>query len=245
MVHEGANRSDSGDIVVAEECGEIDAALDEFVGGLEAEFRRGDAELQLNNKLWGYDQLEIAGDGHEAIPAIVGVGAVAAASHEGDFTVTELVEMTERKFGSALLVEYDVGDAFDFAMASDDDGGENAEAFFERGVDKDKAFDRAIHEEARVLFDEVGFAAVTRSEVEVALFNEMLFNAAEHLHGIAVTEFGDENADREGLSLAQRAREKTGAVVEFSGRFCNAITGFLRNGSDSGRVVQNQGNGSR
>ena len=73
----------------------------------------------------------------------------------------------------------------------------------------------------------------------------MLFDAAENLHGVAVTEFGDEHADRESLSLAQGARKKAGAIVEFGGCFCNAIAGLLRNGSNSGRVVQNQRNRSR
>ena len=116
----------------------------------------------MNDKLWRDSQLEIAGDGHKAVPAIVGVGAVAAAPHEGDFTVAELIEMTQGKFGCALLIQDHIRYAFDFAMTSHDDGGENAEAFFESGIDKDEAFDRAIHEEARVLFDEVGFAAMTR-----------------------------------------------------------------------------------
>ena len=40
VVHESANGSDGGDIVVAEERGKIGAALDKFVGGLEAKFGR-------------------------------------------------------------------------------------------------------------------------------------------------------------------------------------------------------------
>ena len=123
--------------------------------------------------------------------------------------------------------------------------GENAETFFEGGVDEDEAFDGAIHEEARVLFDEIGLAAVTCGEVEVALFNEVLFDAAENLHGVAVTEFGNEDADGEGLAFAQGAREEAGTVVEFCGSLSNAVARFLRDGADSGSVVQDQRDGGR
>ena len=170
---------------------------------------------------------------------------MATAAHEGDFAVTELIEVAQGKFGCALLIEDDVRDAFDFAMAGNDDGRENAEAFFEGGIDKDEAFNGAIHEEARVLLDEIGFAAMACGEVEVAFFNEVLFDPAEHLHGIAVTEFGNEDADGESLAFAQRAREEAGAVVEFGRSFNDAIASFLRNGTDAGSVIQNQGNGGR
>ena len=168
----------------------------------------------MHDEFWRYDQLEIAGDGHEAFPAIVGIGAVAATAHECDLAVAKLIEMAQGKFGSALLVEDDVRDAFDFAMTGDNDGGQNAEALFESSIDEDEALDGAIHEEARILFDEVRLAAVTCGEVKVALFDQVLFNAAENLHGVAVAKFGNKDADSEGLALAQGAREKAGAVVE-------------------------------
>ena len=132
VVHQSANRSDCGDVVVAEERRKVGAALDELVGGLEAELWSGDAELELHDKLGRDGQLEIAGDRHEAVPAIVGVGAVAAAAHEGDLAVSKLVEMAQGQLGGTLLVEDHVGDALDFAMAGNGDGWENAEAFFKR-----------------------------------------------------------------------------------------------------------------
>jgi len=242
LIHEGANRSDGGDIVVAEKCSEIAAALDEFVSRLEAKFRRRDAKLELSHELRRYDQLEIAGYGHETAPAIVGIGTVAAPAHEGDFAVAELIEMTQCKLSGALLVEDHIGDPINLAMAGDDDSGENAEAFFEGSIDEDKALYRTIHEEAWVLFDEVRFAAVTCGEVEIALFNKVLFNSAENLHGVTVAEFGDKDADCESLALAQGSREEAWAVVEFGGSFNNAVAGLLRDGPDSGSVVENQRN---
>ena len=245
VVHEGANGADGRNVVVANERGEIGSALEEFVGWLESKLGGGDAELEFDDELGWDGQFEIAGNGHEAAPAIVGVGAVAPAAHESDFAVAELVEVTEGEFSSALLIKDDIGDAFDLAVAGDDNGGENSNVFFESGINKDESFDGAIHEESRILLDEIGFTAVTRGEVEVAFFNEVLFDAAEDLHRVAVTEFGNEDTDGECLALAQGAREETGAVVEFGGSLNDAVTGFLGDGTDAGSVIQNKGNGGR
>ena len=245
MVHQRANGADGGDVVVANQRSEIRAALDEFVGGLVSELGRRDAELELHDKFGRYGQLQIARDGHEAVPAIVGIGTVTAAAHECDFAVAKLVEMAQSKLGGSLLVEHHIRDAFDLAMACDDYGGENPDALFEGRIDKDEALDGAIHEEARILLDQIGLAAVARGEIEVAFFNEVLFDAAEDLHGIAVAEFGNKDADGECLALAQGAREEAGAVVEFGGSLGDPVAGFLRDGTDAGSIIQNQRNGCR
>ena len=197
----------------------------------------------MHHKLRRHNQLQIASDGHEAIPAIISVGAVATSAHEGDFAVTELVEMPQGKFGGTLLVEDDVRYTVDLAMAGDKNRGENAKALFESGVDEDEALDGAIHEQAGILLNEVWLAAVTCGEVEIALFNKVLFDAAKNLHGIAVAEFGNEDADGEGLAFAQGSREEAGTVVEFCRSLGNAIARFLRDGADSGSVVQDQRDG--
>ena len=99
------------------------SALDQLVGWLESKLWCGDAQLQLHHELGRGGQLEIAGDRHKAVPAVVGVGTVASAAHEGDLAVAELVEVTQGEFGGALLVEDDVGDSFDFAVTGNDDHG--------------------------------------------------------------------------------------------------------------------------
>ena len=50
VVHERANRTDGCDVVVADERGEIAATLDQLVGRLKTEFRRGDAQLKLHDE---------------------------------------------------------------------------------------------------------------------------------------------------------------------------------------------------
>ena len=112
-------------------------------------------------------------------------------------------------------------------------------------VDKDKALYGSIQKEARVLLDEIGFATVTRGEVEIAFFDKVLFDTAEDLHGVAVAEFGDEHPDRKGLALAQGACEEAGSVVEFGGSLNHPVARVLRDGADSGSIVEHKRNRGR
>jgi hypothetical protein len=154
--------------------------------------------------------------------------------------MAKLVEVAQGKLGGALLIEDDICNAFNFAVTSDGHSRKDSDALFERGIDKNEAFNGAIHEEARILFDEIGFATMTCGEIEVTFLNEMFFDAAEDLHGIAVAEFGHEDTDCKRLAFAQRAREEAGAVVEFGGSFSNAVTGFLGDGADAGSIIQHE-----
>ena len=165
---------------------------------------------------------------------------MAATAHECDLAMPELIKVAEGQLSGALLVEYDVRGAFDLVMAGDNDRRQNAGSFFESRIDEDEALDGAIHEESRVFFDEVGLPAVAGGEVEVAFFNEMLFNAAENLHGVTVAELRNEHADGEGLALAEGSRIEAWPVIELSGSLGDAISGFLRNGADSRSIIEHQ-----
>src|ERR1035438_9870187 len=82
-------------------------------------------------------------------------------------------------------------------------------------VDEDESFDGAIHEQARIFFDQVGFAAVTGGEVEVSLLNEKFFHSGQHLGSVTVAELGDEHAHGKRLALAKRSGKEAWPVVEF------------------------------
>ena len=43
---------------------------------------------------------------------------------------------------------------------------------------------------------------MTRGEIKIAFFDKVLFDTAEDLHGVAVTEFGDQDTDGKSLALA-------------------------------------------
>jgi len=87
---------------------------------------------------------------------------MAAAAHERDFSMAELHEVAESEFGGAALVENDVRNPLKLAMAGHRDGW-NFEAVFQHCVNQNETFDAAVEQEARILLDEVGLAAVTRS----------------------------------------------------------------------------------
>lgn len=244
VIDAGTNGSDGGDVVVADDGGEIESALKEFVRRLVSKLRSGDLELQLHGVLGSDGQLEVAGDGHEAVPAIVGVGTVAASAHEGDLAMTKLIEVTKREFGGATLIEDDVGYTFDFAMASNSDDGQS-EAAFENGVDENESFDGPVHEETGILIDEVRFAAVAGGEIEVAFLKKEFLNAGENVGGVVVTEFGHKDANGKRLLLAKRSRIETWPVVELSGRLGDTIAGFLRDGANARRIIEDERNCGR
>ena len=85
---------------------------------------------------------------------------------------------------------------------------------------------------------------MVRAEIKIAFLHEVIADAA-HDHGvIAVAQFRDENADREGALLAQRAGEKAGLIIEFARGGADAFASFVRDGA-AGDVVQDKRNGCR
>ncbi len=208
--------------------------------GLETQLRRGDAQLKLHREFGRDDKFQVARYRHEAIPAIIGIGTVTSTAHEGNLAVTKLIEMLQGKFGGTLLVKNDVGYAFDFAMTGYGNCRQTANALLKGRIDKNEPFDRAIQKETRILLDQIGLATMACSEIEVALFDEVLLHAAENLHGVAVIQFGNKHSDGERLAFAERARKETRPVVELGRGFNHAIASFLRDRADSGRIVQDQ-----
>ena len=57
-------------------------------------------------------EADLARDLLDGFPAEFGVGDGAGAAHEGDAAVAEIVEVGERQFDGAVMVEHDVGDVF-------------------------------------------------------------------------------------------------------------------------------------
>src|SRR5579871_2432515 len=152
MIHAGANSADGGDVVEADDGGEIEAALQQFVGRLIAEFGRRYHQPEFHSVVGRHGELKLASNSHEAVPAIIGIRATATPAHESDFAMPKLIEVPKREFGGAALIEDDIRYSFDLAMTGDGDD-RNAETFLEDGVDENEAFDGAIHEEARILLD--------------------------------------------------------------------------------------------
>ena len=154
------------------------------------------------------------------------------------------MQMPQSQLGGAALVEHHVGCALDLAMPGYYHHRQR-QALLQHRIDQDKPFDRPVHQQARVLVDQVRLAAMTGREVKVSFLNQELLHAGQHLRGIVVAELGNQHADRVGLPLAQRARKKARPVVEFSRSLGHPIPRFLRNRLHARRVVQHQRNGRR
>ena len=58
-------------------------------------------------------------------------------------------------------------------MAGDGDR-RKFQAMLEHSVDQDEAFDRTVHQHARIFFNQVGLAAMACGQIEVAFFDERL-----------------------------------------------------------------------
>ena len=156
------------------------------------------------------------------------------------YAMAELIQMTKAEFGSSFLVQDDVGDSLNLAMSRDHDA-RQAETLLEDGVDDDEALYGAFHQQPRVFLDKVGFAAMARGEVEIALLDKKFLDARQYLGGIVVAEFGDENAHGKRLPLAQGTSVEAGAVIEPGRRFNDPVTGVLRNGAHTGERCSEPG----
>ena len=143
------------------------------------------------------------------------------------------------------MVEDDVGYALDFVVAGDGDHG-HGEVEVPGSVDGDEAVDGAFQEHARIFVDEIGAVAMAGDEVEIALLQEVIFDSAHDRSGIAVADFGDDDADGKAALGAQGAGKEIGAIFEFAGGGEDAVLGFLRNGvGDAGAVDDERDGGGR
>ena len=84
---------------------------------------------------------------------------------------------------------------------------------------------------------------VAGDEVEVALLEEKVFDAAHDGGGVAVADLGDDDADGEAALGAQGAGKEVGSILEFSGGGEDAVFRFLGDGVGDRGAVDDQGDG--
>ena len=83
-VRDGADGADGGDVVEAEDGGEVAGAGEEVAYDGIAEFRGPGVGFEIDAELGVDGDADTFGHGEDAIPAEVGVGDLALAFHEGD-----------------------------------------------------------------------------------------------------------------------------------------------------------------
>jgi hypothetical protein len=111
-------------VVEAEEGGEVAGAGEEIAHRWIAELGRPDIFIEEDTEFGADGDADLLRDGDDGLPAGFGVQGVALAFHEGDATVTEVVEVAKSHVGCGVVIEHDVGDGGIPAVRGDvDDGG--------------------------------------------------------------------------------------------------------------------------
>src|SRR5437899_12177880 len=81
-----------------------------------------------------------------------------------------------------------------------------------------------------------------RAEIKVAFAHQMIADAAHHQRVVAVAKLWHEDSDRERALFAERARRRTGLIIEFARRITDALASLRRDGTP-GDIVEHYGNG--
>ena len=142
------------------------------------------------------------------------------------------------------MIQDNVGDALDVVMSGHGDDG-HREVEIPGGVDGDETVDGAFQKHARILVDEIGAMAVAGDKVEIALLQEVIFDAAHDGSGIAVADLGDNDTDGKTALGAERAGKEIGTIFEFAGGSEDSVFGGLRDGIGDARAIDDQGDGGR
>jgi hypothetical protein len=99
----------------------------------------------------------------------------------------QLVKMTQRQLRGPAVVQQNVGDAFNLAVTGDRDHWDG-KTVLQRRIDGDEALDRAVHQQSRILLDQVCLAPMAGGQVEIPLFEQHLFDAVHHQYRITVAQ---------------------------------------------------------
>ena len=94
-VFDGADGSDGGGVVEAEDGGEVVCAREELADGRVAELGGRGVLLEVDGEFGADGEADLLGDGVDGGPAGLGVEGELLAFHEGDAAVAELVEVAE------------------------------------------------------------------------------------------------------------------------------------------------------
>src|SRR5260370_15186042 len=128
------------------------------------------------------------------IPAHGSVGAEFLPLDEGHLPVLELGEMFQCECCRARVVENDVCYAGYIPMAGDGHK-RDLHTLGKSCIDGDQPFHCALLQEQRILFNELISMAVANHEIEIALLQQMIFNARHDQRCVSFADFRHKHAD--------------------------------------------------
>src|SRR5882762_11962475 len=234
---ERPDRADGRDVVVSKKRSERMLPGQELLGEGISNAGSGIETLELDGQLGTNANAELLRYLADRVPTHAGIRTHGLASNEGDFLVTEIAKMFEGQVRGARVVQDDVGQAFDAAMARDGDGRES-KLFAERCVRGDEPLDASRQKHLRVGLQEFRIVTVDHGEEEIIVLAQIFFDSANHHRAVGVANFFGDHANGVGTFQAQSASKKVGAVIERLGGFNDAIFCVLGKGARGGRVVQ-------
>ena len=149
---------------------------------------------------------------------------------KSDVPVAKVVEMLKDEFGSAMVIEDDVGDVGDVLVAGDGHGRKNG--FLVNGsINGNNAFDAAGEQQLGIGALEVIVMAVRDGEKKVIILSQEGLDTADDGRAVGIADFLGNHAHRVGALHAERTREKIWAIVELASGLDDTIAGFFGDGA--------------
>src|SRR5215472_2308128 len=235
-VPQRANRSNRRDIIKRHNRRKSPPLLKQLLHHGIAQLRGSQVALQLNRQVRTNFQPQFSPDAHNALPAVVRVRAERLPAHERDPPMPELVQMPQRQFRRALVIQHYVRHSRNFPVTRHRHHW-HWQRVRQRRIYCDQPFRAAPQQQSRILLDHVRLVPVMRAEIKVALAHQMVADAAHHHGVVSVAQLRNEHAHGERPLLPQRTRQQARLIIEFPRRRSHALA-RLRGNRPPRHIVQ-------
>ncbi len=175
--------------------------------------RRGIDAVELDGQLGTDSNVELLRHLADRVPTRGRIRTDGLAFDKGDFFVTEIAKVLERQPRGALVIQDDVGQAFDALMPCDRDGRQR-KLLHQGRVGGDEALHASRQKHLRVGLQQLWIMPMDHSEEEIIILAQVFFDAANDHRAIRVADFFGDHANGIGSLQAQGARKKVRPVIQ-------------------------------
>jgi hypothetical protein len=109
--------------------------------------------------------------------------------------MSEFRKMLERKYGGAGMVEHDVRNSRNIAVAGDRYE-RDLRSSSKRSIHGDQTFHRPLLQQVRIFFNQLFPVPVAHHKIEIAFLQQMIFNSRHHQGGISFANLRYHHANR-------------------------------------------------
>jgi hypothetical protein len=125
--------------------------------------------------------------------------------HESDLAVAKFEQMLQRQLSRTTMVENNIRDAFQRAVARDSDRGQR-HGFTKQSVHGNQSLNSALQKNMRIAVQQFLIVVMRDREKEKAVLPQVAFNAADNHRCVRIAQITRDHADSVGALHAQRAR---------------------------------------